>query len=282
LDGSLGSWQLANPLPYSAYFLSASVWNNRIYVIGGWTDSGETNGVFSANIQSDGSLSTWSAQTIAPTGIFTHAGVANGMLYVLGGGINQGTALTSNVYFTKINADGSLAGWKLTAPMPQAIGNFSAVAADGRLFSMGGWNASTPINSFYITDVAGGGSLVAWSAGSPLPQKLFYLAATISDSNIYVSGGASPTQPSSTVYSMALPAPPVVPTLVAHNFTNGNFQLQLASTTNTGFGLLASTNLTSWTNLGWGFTGTNGTLLFTDTNGASFPHRFYRAYWPLP
>jgi hypothetical protein len=47
-------------------------------------------------------------------------------------------------------------------------------------------------------------------------------------------------------------------------------------------GLLASTNLTSWTNLGWGFTGTNGTLLFTDTNAASFPHRFYRAYWPLP
>ena len=36
---------------------------------------------------------------------------------------------------------------------------------------------------------------------------------------------------------MALPAPPVLPTLVSRSFTNGNFQLQLASTTNTGFGL---------------------------------------------
>jgi hypothetical protein len=81
---------------------------------------------------------------------------------------------------------------------------------------------------------------------------------------------------------MALPAPPVVQTLVAHSFTNGNFQVQLASSTNTGFGLLASTNLTAWTNLGWGFTGTNGLLSFQDTNAASFPNRFYRAYWPLP
>jgi hypothetical protein len=40
--------------------------------------------------------------------------------------------------------------------------------------------------------------------------------------------------------------------------------------------------LINWTNIGWGFTDTNGTLLFRDTNAASFPNRFYRAYWPLP
>jgi hypothetical protein len=86
----------------------------------------------------------------------------------------------------------------------------------------------------------------------------------------------------SAVYSMALPAPPTAPQFVSRSFTNGNFQFQLASSTNTGFGLLASTNLTSWTNIGWGFTGTNGLLSFQDTNAASFPKRFYRAYWPLP
>ena len=100
---------------------------------------------------------------------------------------------------------------------------------------------------------------------------------------IFVSGGFPITGgASAAVYSMALPAPPAVPTLVARGFTNGNFQLQLASSTNTGFGLLASTNLTSWTNIGWGFTGTNGTLTLTDTNAAKFPRRFYRAKWPLP
>jgi hypothetical protein len=81
---------------------------------------------------------------------------------------------------------------------------------------------------------------------------------------------------------MALPVPSATPTLVGGSFTNRNFQLQLASGTNTGFGLLASPDLINWTNLGWGFTGTNGLLSFKDTNAASFPKRYYRAYWPLP
>ena len=82
---------------------------------------------------------------------------------------------------------------------------------------------------------------------------------------------------------MALPAPPPAPALTKSNLVAGTFNLRLTSTqTNTGFGLLASTNLVNWTNIGWGFTGTNGTLLLQDTNAASFPNRFYRAYWPLP
>ena len=82
---------------------------------------------------------------------------------------------------------------------------------------------------------------------------------------------------------MSLPPTPVAPVLAPKNIgTNGSFQLKLASDTNTGFGFLASTNLTDWTRIGWGFTGTNGLLSFRDTNAASFPRRFYRAFWPLP
>ena len=82
---------------------------------------------------------------------------------------------------------------------------------------------------------------------------------------------------------MPLPPPPAPPVLTPQAIgTNGNLQLQLASDTNAGFGFLASTNLTDWNRIGWGFTGTNGLLSFPDTNAASFPRRFYRAYWPLP
>jgi hypothetical protein len=71
--------------------------------------------------------------------------------------------------------------------------------------------------------------------------------------------------------------------LIAQGFgTNGNLQFQLSSTTNTGFGIQASTNLADWTNIGSGFTDTNGWLFFEDTNSAGFPSRYYRAYWPLP
>jgi hypothetical protein len=40
--------------------------------------------------------------------------------------------------------------------------------------------------------------------------------------------------------------------------TNRNFQFKLSSTTNTGFGIQASTNLASWISIGSGTTDTNG------------------------
>lgn len=71
--------------------------------------------------------------------------------------------------------------------------------------------------------------------------------------------------------------------LFAQGFgTNGNFQLTLSSTTNTGFGIQASTNLADWTSIGSGVTDTNGFLSFEDTNAIGFSSRFYRAYWRLP
>jgi hypothetical protein len=83
-------------------------------------------------------------------------------------------------------------------------------------------------------------------------------------------------------YNIVTP-PPAIPVLTPLGFgTNGNFQFKLASTTNTGFGIQASTNLADWTGIGSGFTDTNGSFIFQDTNAASFPRRFYRGYWPLP
>jgi hypothetical protein len=80
-----------------------------------------------------------------------------------------------------------------------------------------------------------------------------------------------------------VPTPPATPRLISQGFgTNRIFQFKLSSTTNTGFGIQASTNLANWTYVGSGFTDTNGLLFFQDTNAAGFPSRFYRAYWPLP
>jgi hypothetical protein len=281
-DGSLGSWSSASPLPNNLTGLGASVWNKQIYVIGGSLATTLSSNVYSATIQADGSLSAWTTQAPLPVAINTTAEAANGFLYVLGGYINNGNTIVNTVYYSKINSDGTLAGWNLTTSLPQPESYFGAVAANGFIFSIGGFNGTSPTSSFYISAVKGDGSLGSWLSGTSLPLPIYFHAVAASGSYIFFSGGTSISQDSSAVYSMALPAPLLVPTLAAGGFTNGNFQLQLASSTNTGFGLLASPDLINWTNLGWGFTDTNGTLLFQDTNAASFPNRFYRAYWPLP
>ncbi|MDB6016688.1 MAG: hypothetical protein JWR19_1177 [Pedosphaera sp.] len=84
-------------------------------------------------------------------------------------------------------------------------------------------------------------------------------------------------------YNIVPPPTPLAPVLLSQGIdTNGYFNLKLTSSTNTGFGIQASTNLTNWTSIGSGITDTNGSLFFADTNTATFPIRFYRAYWPFP
>ena len=158
-NGSLGSWSTAAPLPQPVYFHSAASWNGRIYVIGGWNGSTLSNAVYSANILVDGSLSPWVVQRALPDPIYTQAQVSNGFLYVLGGVVNGGTQIQNNVYYSRINADGTLGPWNSGTPLPQPLSQTAAVAAGGRVFVMGGANGASPTNGFYSAPVGADGAL---------------------------------------------------------------------------------------------------------------------------
>ena len=82
-------------------------------------------------------------------------------------------------------------------------------------------------------------------------------------------------------YNIVVP-PPTTPVLNSLGITNGYFNFKLVSSTNIAFGVQASTSLNGWTNIGSGFTDTNGLMFFQDTNTAVYRYRFYRAYWPYP
>jgi hypothetical protein len=279
-NGSLGAWQTATPMPHALYLLSAAVWNNTIYVVGGTDNESFYGTVYSAAIQPNGSLSAWTAQATLPTAVVGQAEAANGVLYVVGGSINQDSQVTAAVYYSIINPDGSLGGWSQTAALPQASTGLGAVTARGYVFTVGGWN-SVPTNAFCGAVVQGAGALAPWTSGSSLPVALYDLSAAITTSNIFVSGGLGNSGPSSAVFSITLPPP--VPALTNLGFTtNGSFLVKLTSSTNTIFSLQASTDFTNWTNIGTGVTDSSGSLTFQDANAATFPRRFYRADWPLP
>jgi hypothetical protein len=79
------------------------------------------------------------------------------------------------------------------------------------------------------------------------------------------------------------PPPPTSIVLISDGMgTNGDFELELSSATNTGFGIQASTDLIHWAQIGSGVTDTNGLLLFQDSNSPAIPSQFYRAVWPSP
>jgi len=68
--------------------------------------------------------------------------------------------------------------------------------------------------------------------------------------------------------------PPATPVLNSLGITNGYYKFKLVSSTNIAFGVQGCTNLTGWTNIGSGFTDTNGLMFFQDTNTAGFRYRF--------
>jgi hypothetical protein len=210
-DGSLGAWQAALHLPQAVFFPSAAVWNGRIYVTGGWNGTALTNAVYSAAVNADGSLGTWTAQKPLPDAVYTHAEVSNGTLYVLGGTVHGGADIQNTVYFAKINVDGTLADWATTSPLPQPISNHGAVLANGRIFVMGGWTGDAPTTSVNSALVASDGNLGGWSVESPLPRPLYLLASAADASHVFVSGGNDPQDMRAEVYSMPLPAPPPPP-----------------------------------------------------------------------
>jgi hypothetical protein len=282
-DGSLGAWQTTTPLPLNLYQLTASVWNNTIYVIGGGTQTTNSSAVFSATINPNGTLSSWNTQPSLPAGLRASAAAVNGTLYILGGATS---GLQNTVYYSPINPGGSLAGWNQTTPMPQALYLVGAVAFGGSVIFYGGYNGTAAVSNLYSAPVLGDGSLGSWSAGPYLPQPLYSFGTAVAGPYIFVTGGQSVSASQHTVYfySATLPPPPTTPILTAQGLgANRSFQMQLTSSPNTGFSFQASTNLRTWVNIGSGFTDTNGLLEFQDTNAAGFSSsRLYRARWPLP
>jgi len=157
-DGSLGSWAQTTSLPQPRNSHAALVSNGRIYVIGG-ADSSFTshNTVYYADINSDGSLGSWTLSSSSlPTAITSHsAALYNGIIAVIGGyyPYPPGTN-TNSVYFCNINSDGSLGNWSITTPYPLFFSNSAAFAVNGRIYSLGGYGGPTTYyNNVYRSDL---------------------------------------------------------------------------------------------------------------------------------
>lgn len=101
-DGSIGSWTTAKSLPTVLAFHQSYVTKNRIYLIGGTTGTGATSGVYTALINKDGTIDTWTIGTSLPGALLnSQLAVTNNRIYMLGG--YNGTAYVSNVYTSPIS-----------------------------------------------------------------------------------------------------------------------------------------------------------------------------------
>jgi len=86
----------------------------------------------------------------------------NNNLYLIGGRKSDG-APTSQVYRSRINADGSLSTWTTTSALPKPLYLHTASATDKHIYVIGGWKGSPPVQKIvYRAAFMANGELGPW------------------------------------------------------------------------------------------------------------------------
>lgn len=100
-NGSLGHWVKINDLPETMRSGCIVCSTNRVYLIGGIINGTHSNKIYSAAINQDGSLGTWSNNAVLPNSSFSSAVfITNTRLYIIGGYRNN--TLSNRVDYTVI------------------------------------------------------------------------------------------------------------------------------------------------------------------------------------
>lgn len=139
-SGETDQWSSASPAPEVHGETVCVNLDNSIHVVGGRTPSGERNGDWNGQTDSNRHLlydptdDSWHALAPALNVRNSAAGaVIDGQLYVVGGR----TVATGNVDYLEIY-DPQEDRWRQAAPMPQAQGGLGAAALNGQLIAFGG------------------------------------------------------------------------------------------------------------------------------------------------
>lgn len=209
--GNVTAWNTAtNALPSGRTKFGATVWNNRIYVVGGegtgtgCTASNVCNTVYmSPQLNAGGNInSAWSTAStsfnVARSGL-TAIAYANNM-YIFGG--FDGTNYLSDSQYSQLNTSTGLAGtWTYSASLPGPLSQADGFAANGYVYLVGGRaNATTcdpttliaPISA--NTTIATGNNPTGIGAWYETNQRYagsrYGASAVYNDGKMYVTGGA--------------------------------------------------------------------------------------------
>lgn len=183
----VSSWTSATGFPSNRQAPAAATYGGFLYVLGGYTGSSHLNTVVFAPINADGTVGTWLSASAFPTGRREHAVVAwNGCLYVIGG--YNGSSVLSDVRYARILADGSLGAWNAATSLPSARMAHAAVAWDGHLYVLGGWNGSA-LSEVLVAPLRADGTVGPWVVSTALGTAVWGHAAVASAGRVYVLGG---------------------------------------------------------------------------------------------
>jgi len=199
-DGTLGTWTTGTSLPAGWTSSQAIVTNSRVYLLGGYNGSSYTATVYTAPINSDGTLGTWTTGTSVPDSIGRSQSImTKDRVYLLGG---YNGSPVSTVYTAPINSDGTLGTWTTGTSLPGALCNSQAIVTNSRVYLLGGENGS-PVSTVYTAPINSDGTLGTWTTGTSLPGGLTSTQVIVTNGHVYLLGGNNGSV-TSTVYTATI------------------------------------------------------------------------------
>lgn len=192
-DPLTDTWTQKASMQTSRAGVSAAVYGEKVYVIGGYYDSNgstyRTNKVEVYNTLTD-SWETVSGLSIARS--WSGVTVLNDMIYVIGGGDNS-SKIVSTVERYDITND----KWTTLRNFPIAVNGMSAVTVNGKMYAYGGGTsfASGMSGAIYEYSVADD----TWIKRNSFKTATTSAASTVYNGEIYVLGGLNNTNSQSRV-----------------------------------------------------------------------------------
>lgn len=184
-----GRWTPVAPAPSTRTEVVAATHGGKIYVMGGFAPLSLGN-LGSLTISEkvevyDPVTDQWSEAAPLPVPLH-HAGAAviGNRLYLIGGFVKAFFSVwrPSDKLYTY---DPERNAWTEGPPMPSARGGLAAVAFDGKLYAIGGFDGSGNTGAVEVYDPA----TRQWTGKAPLPTPRDHLAAAAVAGRIYASGG---------------------------------------------------------------------------------------------
>ena len=181
-------WKTRTNMPTERWEHYTGVVDGKIYVIGG---AGPVYQALRTVELYDPATDTWTAKSEMPTarqGLSTS--VVNGKIYAIGGGVSSSAAYSSVETFSTVEEyDPATDTWTTKSPIPTARGWHSANVVDGKIYIIGGSQASGPERNHVLTVEVYDPATDTWSQKDDMPGSRAAGSGSVVDGKIYLFGG---------------------------------------------------------------------------------------------
>jgi N-acetylneuraminic acid mutarotase len=184
-NGALSSnWSKVGALPVSMGFMGYVATKSRFYLIGGYDGSNVLSTVYSAPINTDGTLGDFRAETPLP------AARANAVCFVIKDKLYAIGGYTNTVYRATINSDGSLSSWETLSNFPISFDFGRPLLIKDRIYIFGAYdyNNNKESKNYYAT-YDSDGNIGSWTNVANMPNDIFISTMVCTDNYVFSMAG---------------------------------------------------------------------------------------------